>query len=154
MEAALYTALVAHQDLGSVTSLPDPINSAILKMPRPQRSKAERQNEWRQLPLATRQDLLAWLKEKHQATDTSSDSHPRKQQVPFVDSTNAESVQAESSSRYTISDLNDDDLSAQVHVMSPPARPAMEQLKSCTPPIVPNWAALPFNSIAWYERYF
>jgi hypothetical protein len=95
-----------------------------------QRSKAEKQKEWKRLPLRTVEDLVAWSVEKQQqatiAHDAAPPEHPQNNQHRNVEPS----------------------------VTSKPTVDVVEHLKSCRRPTIPNASYTPTTSTAWLENYF
>jgi hypothetical protein len=126
-EAALLAAVNALQGRGGVDAIDFCAADEVSKV---QRSKAEKQKEWKRLPLRTVEDLVAWSVEKQQqatiAHDTTPPEHPR----------------------------SDQNRNIVPSVTSKPTADVVEHLKSCRRPTIPNASYTPPTSTAWLENYF
>jgi hypothetical protein len=89
------------------------------------RSKAERQKEWKRWPLGTGEEIGKWSVEKEQRNVRAHDEHG----------------DGETSAAHAASDIE------ALH-------DAMDQLKSCRRPTVPNVSCSPTSSVQWINNYF
>jgi hypothetical protein len=150
-EAALYATLLALHDQGGMTSVPVHIQTGESSNAKPLRSKAEKQHEWKQLPLRTSEDLAAWFQEQQCHAirhDTQRDS------APAGNTSLEEHPVLETPTTHSASNLCRNQLSALDRPVSKPSDDVMERLKSCRPPKAPNaWFSV-VESTAWMNNYF
>jgi hypothetical protein len=143
-ETALYANLIALQELNG-KQLPDRDLAGATISTR-HRSKAERLEEWKRLPLQTGKQLDAWLQAQQQFdtpfTSIALDSgHERTKRIersvptPSVPGTGVRSIQnAHDESTLTVA--------------------AMQQLRLCSPPVIPNTSLEMLDSGRWQDNYF
>lgn len=106
-----------------------------------QYSKAEKQRSWRQQPLRTSEDIVAWFEARQVNGHNATSPHS-----PKIDQ-----VQDGAHSASTVEDAH-----LPTRGPSPIAYPsdAMTKLRSCKRPLTPN---VPYNSARsteWLDRYF
>lgn len=145
-EAALYATLRALQDQGDITLAPVHVDANVLETSKPQRSKAERQHEWKREPLQTREDLVAWLGAKQQQHANAHNIRPNA--APSRD------LPMEVYPSLETPDFQEDELLADGQPSPTPSSAVMEQLKKCTPPKIPNFSFSGTNPVAWLDSYF
>jgi hypothetical protein len=126
-EVALLAAVNALQDRGGVDAIDF---CAVNEVSKVQHSKAEKQKEWKRLPLRTGEDLVAWSVEKQQQATIAHDATPPE---------------------YPRSDQHRNIVPS---VSSKPTADVVEHLKSCRRPTIPNASCTPTTSTAWLENYF
>jgi hypothetical protein len=143
-EAALFATLHAleTQGNGNLASLSFDSNRNVNRAmsPRPQRSKLEKQNEWKQQPLQKSEDLIAWFKERRTV------AHNR----PAVPESSRNLAREPSNTSLMLS-LN----SESAHL--PPDAPQLdvaERLSRCSRPTVPNDFSSTASPTAWLDCYF
>jgi len=150
-ETALYALLCTLQAQGGTVSIPPLLDAEVPTSRRPQRSKAEKQSDWKRLPLRTSEDLGAWFDEQHRRFRSSSDirqdvapSRDRKF-VPFS---------ADTSLNVSASKVQDGGIPAHAQQRLVPSDAVMVQLRNCRPPTVPNGTATAATPATWADNYF
>jgi hypothetical protein len=149
-EAALYVALNAlHERDGGIGSISLPADGNTLTTSTPQRSKTEKQHEWKRLQLQTGEDLVAWFLEKQQQTTIA---HDLQQDIDAP----VEHIGTDQLSSLEPLEIDPGALDFSTHALpsSTPSVDAMERLKSCRCPTVPNGSLSPTTSTTWLRNYF
>jgi hypothetical protein len=150
-EAALYAALkTLHERDGHIGLANWPAESISPALSTPQRSKAEKQHEWKRQQLQTGEDLVAWFAEKQQRIAIAHENIT----APFEHPPSDQLHSVEPSTIYTTPGPRALDFSAHAHPSSTPPVDVMEQLKSCKCPTVPNGSSSPTASNTWLKNYF
>lgn len=144
-ESALYAALCALHTREGDNSVPELLYSDIMGPSTLPRSKAEKQSEWKQRPLRTSQDILAWYEQQHQSTSTRRDEE-RPNHVPSSHFFPGPPVQVTAAA---LQDERDQSKSAQSDKIP---EIFLETLKKCQPPCVPNSPTS--HTVTWFENYF
>jgi hypothetical protein len=145
-EAALFAALSTLQEIDSVHSVSLKTDGSSMQCSKPQRSKVEKQKDWKRRPLQTREDIITWFHDEQQqrgrARDLTRDAAP------------TSAVPSETRSCTTtqpMPSLYED----QPAVRSQSASGAgVERLRSCRPPRAPNVSSPAGHSAAWLNNYF
>jgi hypothetical protein len=149
-ETALYATLCALETQGNVGSWPlDNTNGGCEMIIKPQRSKLEKQNEWKQQPLQKNEDIIAWFEERRAA-------HNRLK-VPALSQNLAEEQPSDAEPSTTFLVPSSKGEPARRHAHQPPNPPQLdieERLRSCRQPTVPNGSSLIASSTSWLSRYF
>ena len=150
-ESALSATLFSLQDVNGFDSLERHIIDAG-SPPGHTRSKAEKQNEWKRLPLQTSEDLKIWFREKHLSDELIEARRP--------DSHNSNSDVQPQKMQGIGGRYDDTPHITQRRAHAQPERilalesPIIEHLKSCNPPIAPNTTGISFHSSQWHDNYF
>ncbi|XP_014560968.1 hypothetical protein COCVIDRAFT_87705 [Bipolaris victoriae FI3] len=126
-ETALSATLIATRNSAAEHNIDAHLNSAGSNSPLRQRSKAEKMEDWKHLPLQTRDQLMAWLQAQED-----------------------EGLAATTASR---TECNESTHELEIHAAAPP-RAVLEQLETCNQPIVPNALDGSPDSRQWIENYF
>ena len=145
-EMALSAALLALQDHAGLAPLEQHLNRNITLSPRRERSKAEKQDEWKRFPLRNSDQLTVWL----QAQSQSDAMH-------VVEGSNRPQSVKRSRSRADgnaaippISFAGERQPLVMTEFACDSRPPVQEQLKQCNAPKVPNSPQSPW----WYDNYF
>jgi hypothetical protein len=146
-EAALYSTLSALKCHGVEDSFSLDTAGSLAAPERLQRSKAEKQAEWKQQPLQTKEEIMAWFRERDALTHNISDTA-----LPDINP-GTQTTEAE------LPILNMDEGGYQgAHTqpllvdMSP--ADAIQRLQDCRCPVVPNSSGSDDNAAAWRYCYF
>jgi hypothetical protein len=138
-ETALSASLIALQELDGVQLLGYDLKGRSTSTR--QRSKAEKVEEWKQLPLQTSEQLKAWLHAQHHVGGSSSrvisNPDPDRTTLRIDHSLTTPSVPS----------------TVERDVHSAPGS-AMQQLRFCNPPIIPNVPQEILGSVRWQDNYF
>jgi hypothetical protein len=138
-ETALSTSLIALQELDGLQLLGHDLRGRSTSTR--QRSKAEKVEEWRQLPLQTSEQLKAWLHAQHHIGGSSS-------RVISTPDPNRPTLRIERS--WTNPPVPS---TVERGVHSTPGS-AIQQLRFCNPPVTPNVPQEIFGSVRWQDNYF
>jgi hypothetical protein len=145
-EAALFTTLVALQTQDALRLTEGHLSGVTSQALQPQRSKAEKLEEWKRLPLQTQEQLAAWLQARR--PDSTAPEMPQPGPSNPVPEYKAHSTLAVSERRL---DSNASRFH-ETHANTARSASAVEQLRDCEMPIIPN---VPRDfSIQWRENYF
>ncbi|KAL1801422.1 hypothetical protein ACET3X_001764 [Alternaria dauci] len=141
-EAALSAALIALQTQSAIRLT----DGAISQASQPQRSKAEKLEEWKRLSLHTDEQLVAWLQARHPDRVARATSQPNPSEPIFP-------YQAHNTSKATETrpDSNTRPI-REAHGITATSASAIEQLRECSMPAMPN--APRDSSTKWRENYF
>lgn len=150
-EKALYATLRALQAHSGGLSVPELLDGHIPTVPMPQRSKAEKQSEWKRQPLRTTDDFVAWTDEQHLRFGAPSNA---KYDAARLEKHVDERYHAETPATLSTIAFHDEHLPARTHPLSTPSEAVIEQLRLCRPPTVPNDPMVTTYSGAWYDTYF
>lgn len=145
-ETALHSALIVLEEqdnLGSVSLKPQTFPSnRTAKV----RSKAEKQEEWKQHPLQSAADLKVWLQDRQQY------DMPTTTPLQLGESLVSQYNSSESTAPFPPPDLGQAKPARQSQP-DPTFDNVLEKLKNCQAPIIPNMTGGPSSS-AWQENYF
>lgn len=156
-ETALSATMVVLQDSNSISAVNSHLMGSSSASLGRARSKAEKQDEWKRLPLQTSEQLIAWLQ-----TQRPCDTAPSK--VGMLPPQNRPPFHSRKT--WSINYLRDGDTSVSPvsagtqHALnltrstSITPMSSQDRLKECAPPIVPNASNSPSYSSQWRENYF
>ncbi|KAF2844898.1 hypothetical protein T440DRAFT_300038 [Plenodomus tracheiphilus IPT5] len=156
-EAALSASLCALQHKNDLGLTDTYFSNAAAYTSSRDLSKAEKQNEWRQLPLRTGDDLITWLQARkvHSATVATE---PRRYVVPSVGSEQSDDTQRLQHSCTSISRTSapaEHHTGANAENTSVPFSSVEDQLRRCAPPPnVPNTTSTTWHASQWHDNYF
>lgn len=122
------------------------------------RSKAEKQDEWKRLPLQNSRHLAAWLQEKYHC-DEISQSEQSKSQLPRPDigpqnARKRRRLREETATASVIPKVDQRRGHEQTDRTLASDRHSLERLRNCDPPMVPNISIISSYSTKWYDNYF
>jgi len=145
-EAALSASLIALQTQ-NVTRLTDGhLSVAISQASQPQRSKAEKLEEWKRLPLQTDEQLAAWLQARHpdSAAQAASQSKSSESILTYQahDTLKAPETRPDNNAHPF----------PKAHGTTATSASPIEQLRDCSKPTMPNVPR--DSSTQWRENYF
>jgi hypothetical protein len=146
-EAALYSTLSALRGHG-IDDFKGPVSAGnMYPAERPQRSKAEKQAEWKQQPLRTKEDLLAWFQERQAGAHNDQDIA-----LPAMNP----DLQIAETELPTLNMDDGNEQRAYMQTLTTDMSPVdvIERLKQCRRPVVPNNSASDGNDTAWLDCYF
>lgn len=151
-EVALYTALRTLHDLSGTPSMRLHADDISIASSRAQRSKADKQNDWKRQPLQTSEDLLAWYRDAHRhGANPQYASHDT---ASTMERSLETQLAAESSLTYPRP--NPRGTSPSVH--SQPSHfdtgAALGKLRDCRAPTAPNASRSAASSTTWLANYF
>jgi hypothetical protein len=151
-EAALYSTLRALHDQRGITSEPLEIETDALPTQNHLRSKAEKQHDWKQRPLRTSENIVAWFggeQQRHTATNsTLCNAIPTTSTLAEIHSVaDTLTIPTEFSSRA-------EEISAPARPVSTTPNNIIERLRNCKPPITPNTWRPETGTTAWTNNYF
>jgi hypothetical protein len=147
-EAALSAALVVLQNQ-EVTRLDDVQLSGASQALDRQRSKAEKLEEWKRLPLRTTEQLMTWLQAQH-ADNAGPGKLLSRPNDPAFDDDEARRTFKAAESR------PDSNAHPSREIPTNTSMPVsvIDQLKDCEMPIAPNVPRSPTDLARWRENYF
>jgi len=143
-EVALAATLNALQHQAAMQLVDRHLMDATAKPSQPRESKAEKLEEWKRLPLRNYEQLAAWHQARDRETVTSERLHPEHARPVFnLDIQGSFAMHTAASQ------------GRQTHVESPTSTTAaLEQLRCCNAPMVPNARKSLSDSGRWRENYF
>ena len=141
-ETALDAALRLVSKEEGLATISSHLDTARNLAPSLQYSKAEKQESWRQQPLRTGEEVVAWFEARQVAAVHNATSHGDSMINQAQDTAHAAS---------TIEDAH-----LPTRNPSPIACPsdAMAKLRSCKRPLAPNVPYSSARSTQWLDRYF
>lgn len=152
-EAALYATLLALEDQRNVTSG----DLSSLKTPR-ELSKADRQDEWKHLPVLTVEQLTAWFQHKHQQAVPPEPELPH---IPFPGSAILqaeglqipEDIQMDGPASVTPGLNNTCSPTGSDSTLPVSSKSVIEQLKGIDPPRAPNTSTSQASAAVWHNYF-
>jgi hypothetical protein len=145
-EAALSATLIALQTQDTTRLTGSRLSGAISQASQPQRSKAEKLEDWKRLPLQTDEQLAAWLQARH--PDSAAPEAPQ--------SGPSEPILGYQAHRTLRTSERRPEGMAHPHRetlgITSTSASAIEQLRDCDMPIIPNVPRDPY--VQWRENYF
>jgi len=143
-EVALSVTLSALQNQAAMQLVDRHLIDATTKLSQPRESKAERLEEWKRLPLGNYEQLTAWHQTRERETVTSERSY-----LDYAKPVVNKDIQGSSGMNTAAYQ------GCQTHVESPTSTmAALEQLRFCDVPVVPNAYKTLSDSGRWRENYF
>ena len=152
-ESALYATMLALNEQDDIKAS----NIGLLRAPR-ERSKTERQDDWKRLPLQTPEQLAVWFQEKQQQ---AAPPEPELPHVPFpgvpvlrpVDSSMREDPRMALPLPHTPGTDNTQSPAYTESPMSTLSKSVTEQLRGLDAPQAPNTSTTPFKSTSWHNYF-
>ncbi|KAG9187409.1 hypothetical protein G6011_05280 [Alternaria panax] len=145
-EAALSAALTTLQTQDTIRLTEGRLSVAISQASQPQRSKAERLEEWKRLPLQTDEQLAVWLQARYPDSGAQETSQSRPSDPMFA-------YQAQSVLKAIETRPNSNAHPfRETHGSTATSAPPIQQLRDCDMPSMPN--APRESSIQWRDNYF
>ncbi|KAF2621567.1 hypothetical protein BU25DRAFT_233942 [Macroventuria anomochaeta] len=152
-ESALYATMLALDEHDNIKAS----NIGLLKAPR-ELSKAERQDDWKRLPLQTPEQLAIWFQEKQQQAVPSEPDLPH---IPFPGVPNLQPVESQSGEGPRMAlpmphTPGTDNTHSPVYSESASSilsKSMTEQLRGIETPQAPSTSAIPFKSTSWHNYF-
>jgi hypothetical protein len=145
-EAALSATLLALRTRDPIPLTDGHLSGATLQDSQPQRSKAEKLEEWKRLPLQTTEQLAGWLEARHpdSAAPEASQSRPSEPTLTYQAHDTLRTMERQP-------DTNAHPF-REPHGSTPRPASAVERLRNCNMPTIPNVPQE--SSTHWRENYF